>query len=109
MSEMAVFTEVFAWDFSAYGADGYGVRVYAVEKEAGAVVYQAHFAKGRPNKDKSYVCDADSAGFLMRVIIDRFMTWCDEADDYDVAILAGAMANKICRYHELKYNEEHFD
>ena len=91
-------TKVFEWDFSAYGAAGYGVRVYAEPNTKGGITYQAHFAKGWPNKDNVYVCDADSVGFLMRVIIDRFTTWCPEAADRDVALLVGVLADKVGRF-----------
>lgn len=93
-------TKVFEWDFSAYGAAGYGVRVFAEPNDKGGFTYQAHFAKGWPNKDNTYICDADSASLLIRVAVDRFATWCREASDADVALFAGALSDKVRHFIE---------
>ena len=92
--------EIFKHDFSAYGAAGYGVTVYAGVDGKGETVFQADFKKGWPNKDNAYIVDADGAGFLMRVCIDRFCAWCPQADDYDVALFASVLANRVHRYCE---------
>jgi len=99
--------KIMEWDFSAYGSAGNGLRVYSAElpkRLAGSVdAYTVQFVKD----GVAYECDCDSAAFVIRHSVELFATHCPEADDYDVALFAGVLSDKLRLHNEREHDKQY--
>ena len=86
--------KIFTYDCSAHGAAGYGIEIYPETRINDSTCYVINFVRD----GIVYECDCEDVGQMLRICIDRFVSWCPEADAYDIALFVEVMAEKIRAY-----------